>query len=85
MRDRTAAEKLGKGDIPDQSRDTGRQRHAPDGPHRADHRKSSFTHPSELSSKVDRAARKGLAHPNRAARLKSRLNARLKAKAAPAV
>ena len=39
----------------------------------------------ELSSKVDRAARKGLAHPNRAARLKSRLNARLKAKAAPAV
>ena len=36
----------------------------------------------DLTSKVDRAARKGLAHPNRAARLKSRLNARLKAKVA---
>jgi small subunit ribosomal protein S20 len=36
----------------------------------------------ELSSKVDRAARKGLTHPNRAARLKGRLNARLKAKVA---
>jgi len=36
----------------------------------------------ELTSSVDRAARKGLAHPNQAARLKSRLNARLKAQAA---
>ena len=36
----------------------------------------------ELTSSVDRAARKGLAHTNQAARLKSRLNARLKAKAA---
>ena len=34
----------------------------------------------ELTSRVDRAARKGLAHPNQAARLKSRLNAQLKAK-----
>ncbi len=34
----------------------------------------------ELTSSVDRAARKGLAHPNQAARLKSRLNAQLKAK-----
>tara|TARA_Y100001934_G_C12296177_1_gene747497 strand:- start:309 stop:503 length:195 start_codon:yes stop_codon:yes gene_type:complete len=38
----------------------------------------------ELTSSVDRAARKGLAHRNQAARLKSRLNARLKAKATAA-
>jgi len=38
----------------------------------------------EVTSKVDQAARKGLAHPNQAARLKSRLNAQLKAKTAPA-
>ncbi len=35
----------------------------------------------EVTSQIDRAARKGLAHPNQASRLKSRLNARLKAKA----
>ena len=35
----------------------------------------------ELTSCVDRAARKGLAHANQAARLKSRLNARLKSHA----
>ena len=35
----------------------------------------------ELTSSVDRAARKGLAHANQAARLKSRLNARLRAQA----
>ena len=33
-------------------------------------------------SLVDKAARKGLHHPNRAARLKSRLNARLRSLAA---
>ncbi|RZO13803.1 MAG: 30S ribosomal protein S20 [Candidatus Thioglobus sp.] len=38
----------------------------------------------EVTSSVDRAARKGLAHPNQAARLKSRLNARLKTKATAA-
>ena len=32
-------------------------------------------------SKIDRAARKGLHHPNKAARLKSRLHARMKATA----
>ena len=36
----------------------------------------------ELTSSVARAARKGLAHANQAARLKSRLNARLKSQAA---
>jgi len=35
----------------------------------------------EVASQIDRAARKGLAHRNQAGRLKSRLNARLKAKA----
>jgi len=35
----------------------------------------------EVASQIDRSARKGLAHRNQASRLKSRLNARLKAKA----
>lgn len=34
-------------------------------------------------SQVDRAARRGLHHPNKAARLKSRLHARLKSAANP--
>lgn len=38
----------------------------------------------EACSLVDQAARKGLHHPNRAARLKSRLNARLRSLAAQA-
>ncbi|HAD36288.1 MAG TPA: 30S ribosomal protein S20 [Gammaproteobacteria bacterium] len=35
----------------------------------------------EAASKIDQSARKGLEHRNKAARLKSRLNARLKAHA----